>query len=164
MLLSNSENLKHLKCFRNAEWVLANNYYKDQDKRTNLLLVFPDFLRFNCFLVMLIHQNSCQHNLDQTRFVFYVFGNDDMALLFFNEQFEITGKPINQLVYTNHFLKQFSHLGNLLENFMSHSSVCVPFGILNDLFTQWTCSNRWVSHLPVCVHHLENLITRSANL
>lgn len=45
------------------------------------------------------------------------------------------------MVYANHFLKQFSHLGNLLENFMSHSSVCVPFGILNDLFTQWTCSN-----------------------
>lgn len=161
MLLSNSENLKHLKCFRNAEWVLANNYYKDQDKRTNLLLVFPDFLRFNCFLVML-EQLSTQP------------GSDQICLLcvwkwwhgttVFYEQFEITGKPINQLVYANHFLKQFSHLGNLLENFMSHSSVCVPFGILNDLFTQWTCSNGWVSHLPVCVHHLENLITRSANL
>lgn len=36
------------------------------------------------------------------------------------------------MVYANHFLKLFSQL---LENFMSDSPICVPFGILNNLFS-----------------------------
>ena len=53
---------------------------------------------------MLIHQNSCQHNLDQTRFVFYVFGNDDMALLFFMSNLKSLVNPLTKWFMPTIFL------------------------------------------------------------
>lgn len=69
----------------------------------------------------------------------------------FYEQFENNGKPISQLVYANHFLRLFSHLGNLWESFMSHSPICVPFRILNNLFSHSIDLFKWVSKPFACL-------------
>ena len=102
------------------------------DIRTNKLIIgfhwFSPFYLLPCF-VNSSEQLSTQPGSDQI--CLQCVWNDDMALLSFMNS---SKSMVNRL--TNWFMPTiFSHLSNLLENSTNHSPICVPFGILNNLFS-----------------------------
>ena len=102
------------------------------DIRTNKLIIgfhwFSPFYLLPCF-VNSSEQLSTQPGSDQI--CLQCVWNDDMALLSFMNSSKSMVNPL-----TNWFMPTiFSHLSNLLENSTNHSPICVPFGILNNLFS-----------------------------
>ena len=88
--------------------------------------------KLNCFLVLLIHQDSFQHNLNRTRFV-HSFGMIFYDTIVHHELFE----PVHPFMSTcsNGWVSRSLVRVSSSEYFITRSAV------------RWTRSNRWESRL-----------------